>query len=329
MAINGIDPATFNPNAGREEAYNNEWQAYLTNLGQTQNKINVKKARKYFDQQFEQDWNNGAASREIDFISQKAKQNQQNLISKWRSEREAAELASQEQDAKDYEAAGYTFDFNKGWVKPTTPQQPAQQSVQQPIRDKNGRTKEEVRALQQEMLNAGYNLGKYGVDGVWGPDTQSAYDMYIQSGKKPFKEAFPESPSDDIHANNPYAGRDNRKINRNQQPKPPQTPQQTPVVNQDEPGFGDTYLGFSHWKFPWNYSDDGIIPALIKADLNNSKVALNDITKTGKDITNFLGKMLFNYTPFNKQGGKLHSHEINSVIKQILKNSNVFPYNLY
>lgn len=329
MAINGIDPATFNPNAGREEAYNNEWQAYLTNLGQTQNKINVKKARKYFDQQFEQDWNNGAASREIDFISQKAKQNQQNLISKWRSEREAAELASQEQDAKDYEAAGYTFDLNKGWVKPTTPQQPAQQSVQQPIRDKNGRTKEEVRALQQEMLNAGYNLGKYGVDGVWGPDTQSAYDMYIQSGKKPFKEAFPESPSDDIHANNPYAGRDNRKINRNQQPKPPQTSPQTPVVNQNEPGFGDTYLGFSHWKFPWNYSDDGVIPALIKADLNNSKVALNDITKTGKDITNFLGKMLFNYTPFNKQGGKLHSHETNSVIKQILKNSNVFPYNLY
>lgn len=316
MAINGIDPATFNPNAGREEAYNNEWQAYLTNLGQTQNKINVKKARKYFDQQFEQDWNNGAASREIDFISQKAKQNQQNLISKWRSEREAAELASQEQDAKDYEAAGYTFDLNKGWVKPTTPQQPAQQSVQQPVRDKNGRTREEVRALQQEMLNAGYDLGKYGADGIWGPDTQSAYDMYIQSGKKPFKRALPEPPVDDIHANNPYAGRDNRRINRTQQPKAPQTP----VVNQDKYDFGDFGDSYSlDFNTPFSYQGQGIIPAVAKSVGHNIYIHANNATRLFKDSSNFFGDLLWNYKPFQKNGG---------IIKQILKNSNVFPYNI-
>lgn len=388
MAINGIDPATFNPNAGREEAYNNRWQTYLTNLGQTQNKINVKKARKYFDQQFEQDWNNEAASREIDFISQKAKQNQQNLISKWRQEREAAELASQEQDARDYEAAGYTFDLNKGWVKPTTPQQPAQQ----PVRDKNGRTKEEVRALQQEMLNAGYDLGKYGADGIWGPDTQLAYDMYIQQGKKPFKEAFPEVPATPATNNGTYytdnAG--NRYSYTNNVLKK--------LSEQDTEGWtnggfikdmddfkksvnfwsNNVSFGGMDWSNPyylnnvfrytnndpdWNGSGsgaqanvrikgkDGVYPLRVwnnrsfAIDVANNKAyeleedIFGEVDGRGNDSpinTYDLYSFFNNYTPEEQKrlqsqrlGGSLnHRFKVGEIIKQILKNSNVFPYNI-
>jgi hypothetical protein len=41
------------------------------------------------------------------------------------------------------------------------------------------------------MVDAGYDLGdfginKNGVDGYWGEKTQSAYDLYLKNGKKPF-----------------------------------------------------------------------------------------------------------------------------------------------
>ena len=316
MAVNGIDPTTFNPNAGREEAYNNRWQKYLTNLGQTQNKINVKKARKYFDQQFEQDWNNEAASREIDFISQKAKQDQQNLISKWRQERETAELASQEQDARDYEAAGYIFDLNKGWIKPTT--------LQQPVRDKNGRTKEEVRALQQEMLNAGYDLGKYGVDGVWGPDTQLAYDMYIQSGKKPFKEAFPEPSANNtpepLEQSSDWHWQKNAKKNSQGQ-------------LMWGSGWRDRYIGDNFY----NYGNNRYRIAVNKdsnqsylVDLTNGKYIQADENMWGRIDDNAMNNRLASgsgWMDITKESG-LFQYKIGGIIKQILKNSNVYPYNL-
>ena len=109
----------FDPNAGKQAAYDNRWKEYLTELGKQKKRININKAQKYFNSQFEQDWNNGAASRQIDFISQQARQKQQSIIDKWRFERAEADRISQEQDALDYEAAGYTYDATTGkWNKP-------------------------------------------------------------------------------------------------------------------------------------------------------------------------------------------------------------------
>lgn len=109
----------FDPNTGKQAAYDNRWKEYLTELGKQKKRININKAQKYFNSQFEQDWNNGAASRQIDFISQQARQKQQSIIDKWRFERAEADRISQEQDALDYEAAGYTYDATTGkWNKP-------------------------------------------------------------------------------------------------------------------------------------------------------------------------------------------------------------------
>lgn len=312
---NTFDSPTFDPNAGRQEAYDKQWNSYLSNLSQTQNKINVKKARKYFDSQFEQDWNNSAWDREMDFTKQQQDQ-------RWARLKENMANMTQQGIAENQKTMDSRAQINQQPVtQPTTP-------PTQPVRDKNGRTREEVLAIQNEMLSKGYDLGKYGADGIWGKDTQSAYDMYIQNGKNPYQGEVITSAQDEMFANNPNVGRDNRTINRNQQPKAPQ--KKSPVIKQEEPSFGDNYLGFSQWELPWLHynSNDGIIPAIVKANLNNSKVILNDITKAGKDVTNFLGGILFNYKPFKKQGGNLKYYKNEEIIKQILKNSNVFPYNL-
>ena len=63
----------------------------------------------------------------------------------------------------------------------------------QPIQQKpinKGRSTDEVRAIQNEMLSKGYDLGRYGADGIWGKDTQLAYDMYIQNGKRSWKDVY-------------------------------------------------------------------------------------------------------------------------------------------
>ena len=43
------------------------------------------------------------------------------------------------------------------------------------------KTMAEVRALQQQMQNAGIDIGQYGPDGKWGDDTQKAYEAYLAS----------------------------------------------------------------------------------------------------------------------------------------------------
>ena len=99
---------TFDPNAGRQDAYDTRWKNYLAELGKSKNRININKAKKYFDSQFEQDWNNEATSRNVDFTLNQAKQKQNDIIGKFRAQREEAARLSQEQDALDYEQANYT-----------------------------------------------------------------------------------------------------------------------------------------------------------------------------------------------------------------------------
>lgn len=60
------------------------------------------------------------------------------------------------------------------------------------------KTMAEVRALQQQMQNAGIDIGKYGADGKWGDDTQKAYDVYLASQNTPKQITSPgiENPID-------------------------------------------------------------------------------------------------------------------------------------
>ena len=177
---------TFDPNAGRQDAYDTRWKNYLAELGKSKNRININKAKKYFDSQFEQDWNNEATSRNVDFTLNQAKQKQNDIIGKFRAQREEAARLSQEQDALDYEAAGYTYDAATGkWNKPVTPVQPT--PVQKPKTDWNavaasklgaGKTMNDVKALQNKMKGLGFNVGT--IDGMWGDNTQKAYDLYQQ-----------------------------------------------------------------------------------------------------------------------------------------------------
>ena len=46
-----------------------------------------------------------------------------------------------------------------------------------------GQTGEEVEAIQKTLQDADYNLGEKGVDGIFGKDTQAAYDQYISDKK--------------------------------------------------------------------------------------------------------------------------------------------------
>ncbi len=42
---------------------------------------------------------------------------------------------------------------------------------------------ERVRGIQEQLRTDGYDLGEGGVDGLWGPDTQTAYDAYVADGR--------------------------------------------------------------------------------------------------------------------------------------------------
>jgi len=41
---------------------------------------------------------------------------------------------------------------------------------------------DQVKAIQQQLTQAGYNVGNTGADGIWGKNTQAAYDSYLAAG---------------------------------------------------------------------------------------------------------------------------------------------------
>ena len=43
---------------------------------------------------------------------------------------------------------------------------------------------DQVKAIQQQLTQAGYNVGNTGADGIWGKNTQAAYDAYLSSNGK-------------------------------------------------------------------------------------------------------------------------------------------------
>lgn len=55
---------------------------------------------------------------------------------------------------------------------------------------------EHVRARQQELADAGYDLGEHGVDGYWGPDTQAAWTQYQGNDRRPMSEVEADADAD-------------------------------------------------------------------------------------------------------------------------------------
>lgn len=58
---------------------------------------------------------------------------------------------------------------------------------------KTGQKGEDIKKLQQELIAAGYDIGKSGADGIYGPKTQAAFEAYAKAGGKMVKEAYENS----------------------------------------------------------------------------------------------------------------------------------------
>ena len=66
-----FDAPTFDPNAGKQEARDKMYSDYMTTLANSgKRRINIQKANKNFNEQFEQEWLNGEAGRRNQFNQQ-------------------------------------------------------------------------------------------------------------------------------------------------------------------------------------------------------------------------------------------------------------------
>lgn len=80
---------------------------------------------------------------------------------------------------------------------------PKQSNAKSDIRVPFRNSKESVRTLQQQLIDAKFNLGKWGADGVWGKTSQAALDKALAAGYtlvngrliKPTSSAKPELTS--------------------------------------------------------------------------------------------------------------------------------------
>lgn len=339
MSSNNFDAPVFDPNAGREEAYEARKKAFFEKLlnDDNVNKINKKKAGKYFDSQFEQDWNNEEMDRRIAFSRKsfddfrKQRMAEFNNISA-QADTDIADLEALNAE-KEYMDKGYTY-TKDGWTLTNAPTQPTQPT--QPVRDKNGRTREEILALQQEMVDAGYDLGKFGpkgngVDGIWGKNTQAAYDMYIQQGKKPYNEVFPEPPINNTPETKPdnQTGENQGDWHWNKSAK--KNSQGQLMWNKDF--WRDRYFGDSYY----NYGNNRYRIAVNKAsgqsylvDLVNGRYIQADENMWGGIDDDAMNSRLASGSGWMDitKDSRLFQYKIGGIIKQILKNSNVFPFNI-
>lgn len=78
----------------------------------------------------------------------------------------------------------------------------SKQTITKPVNNRwvNGIQKRDeitdVRATQQMLKDAGFDIGKYGVDGKWGKDTENAYQQYLALKNIPIYERIPEQTVD-------------------------------------------------------------------------------------------------------------------------------------
>ena len=58
---------------------------------------------------------------------------------------------------------------------------------------KLGQRGEDVKKLQEELINAGYDIGDSMADGIYGPKTQKAFEEYAKAGGRMVREAYENS----------------------------------------------------------------------------------------------------------------------------------------
>lgn len=71
-ALSSSKPATFNPNAGRQEAYNSQWEARRKELAQgvlngSTKKVNMRREKRRFQRNFDRTWDSQELSRKAQF----------------------------------------------------------------------------------------------------------------------------------------------------------------------------------------------------------------------------------------------------------------------
>lgn len=192
-----------------------------------------------------------------------------------------------------------------------------------------GKTTEDVKKLQQEMFDAGYDLGTSGpngdgVDGFWGSKTQKAYDLYLKNGKKPLEtevittETKPDNKVEENQGN--WHWFKNAKKNS---------------LGQLMWGSGwrDRYIGDNFY----NYGNNRYRIVVNKdkdqsylVDLTNGKYMQADEDIWGRIDNDAMNNRLAQgsgWMDITKESG-LFQYKIGGIIKQILKNSKVYPYNL-
>lgn len=163
----------FDANAGREKAYNERWKNYLGELtANSNNNVNLKKARSYFDSQFDNDWAAGERARREQYIKQRTPTQYYPLTN------EDYTLAQQMENNSLEKEKYFNFNNQGQWeAKNQVVNGQWNQNAQN-----MGASPEQVRAIQQQLNRLGY-LGTNGhkllEDGKWGANTQKAYQDYI------------------------------------------------------------------------------------------------------------------------------------------------------
>lgn len=63
---------------------------------------------------------------------------------------------------------------------------------------KKGSTGKEVKKMQEQLLGAGYSLDKFGADGIWGPETQAAWEAFCKDAGLSIDSVFDEAASQSL-----------------------------------------------------------------------------------------------------------------------------------
>lgn len=152
----------FDPDAGRQEAYNQRWKAYIDNLSQSNKKTDLNKAKQYFDAQFDQDWYNETGQRQQQF----------NKVFKPSREQEIQNSANAYNQ--------FTTNLFNSFAKPQAMPKPA------PKLKTEGLDFSNVQAVQNWLLANNYNPGK--ADNMYGIKTKTAIDTLLNDANSGLTE---------------------------------------------------------------------------------------------------------------------------------------------
>ena len=163
-----FDAPTFDPNAGKQEARDKMYSDYMTTLANSgKRRINMQKANKNFNEQFEQEWLNGEAGRRNQFNQQQRDKRMNALKQSFFDAANNFSINLQDDVNAAKEAQGLVMDPATGEWKSRT----------------EGLDFNNTEAVQQWLMNNGYKLEKYGADNKYGTETNDAITAMLKDSK--------------------------------------------------------------------------------------------------------------------------------------------------